>query len=432
MLRKMMLILVVLAMMALMFGCSDRGVTSVDDNYPNGVDYTDQHTFPAFLERSMFSDVALTTLVRFRVYVPNSYQGQNSGTPFPVLYLLSPMGEDEFFYLDHGLKDVADKLIADGKIKPMIIVCVNGSNGYGGSFYGSSPAGGQYDQLFGGKFGDAVSGSLIPYVDRLYNTDTLRSGRAISGVGMGGYGAMRIALKFSQNFSSASAVSAPLDFDGSGGSGGFIPLFQQLITDARSDALVRADSIIHYRDSLRIVDTILTPIDTAFIRDSVRSKVYVNLDTSYARPLQTMFFAAAASFSPHDTGLVGDGNVITDSATFFNPEGTIKLHLPFDSNGAAYTPIWNLWLANNLENMIPLYPNSLDSVRLMLLASPQADYGFYQQTTSFRTTLQGLPNVHLTYTEYSGYSGYPADKFHVVYDLLQNVLEFHSDNFVGL
>ncbi len=432
MLRKALLIVVVLAMMTLMFGCTDRGVTSVDDKYSRGATYTDQHTFPDQLGQSMFSGVALTTLLRFRVFVPSIYGGQNSGEPLPVLYLLSPMGQDEFFYLDHGLEDVAAKLIADGTIKPMIIVCVNGSNGYGGSFYGSNPAGGKYDELIGAKIGDAINGTLIKYVDGYYNTDTLRSGRAISGVEMGGYGAMRIALKYSPNFSSASAVSGPLDFDGADGTGGFIPLFEEVIVNARSAALITADSIIHFRDSVRIEDSITIPIDSAFIRDSVRSMVYTSIDTSYARPRQTMFFAAAASFSPHDTGTVGDGIVITDSTTFFNPEGIIKLHLPFDSTGAPYTPIWNLWLANNLQSLIPLYPNSLDSVPLMLLASPQADYGFYQQTASFRTTLQGLSNVNVSYEEYTGYSGYPADNHHFVYDLLPKILKFHSDHFEGL
>ena len=37
---------------------------------------------------------------------------------------------------------------------------------------------------------------LIPYIDKTYRTIASRTGRAIQGMSMGGFGAMRLALKY--------------------------------------------------------------------------------------------------------------------------------------------------------------------------------------------------------------------------------------------
>jgi hypothetical protein len=370
------------------------------ESYPSGEIWNVQHLFTDQLGKSMFETIRNAPLVRFRIYIPDSsvsgYGQQHLGKPLPVLYLLSPFKEDEFFYFNHGLKEIADRMIAAKEIKPMMIVCVNGSNDYGGSFYGNTEAGGKYADLIGVKTGSVSmdsSMSLIDYVDAAFNTLEDRESRAIGGVEMGAYGALRIAIDYSENFSSVSAISGPLDFDGADGTGGFVPLFKQVIEE----------------------------LDTN----------YHDMDTSSIHPLQSIFFAAATSFSPDDTGITDDGIVIhtQDSTTYFQPASTIKFHLPFDSLGDVYPPIWNLWLQNNLPALLANKPGALDSSAIFIMAHTGAEFGQYQQTVDFHAHLAGLGIEH-TFTEFNGYQSFPAKGHNYMYDMIPKILKFHSDNLV--
>jgi S-formylglutathione hydrolase FrmB len=187
-----------------------------------------------------------------KMYTPPGYDySGGGGQPYPVLYMLSPFRGDELYYFEHGLAEVADRLLAEGKIQPMIIVCVDGRSQLGGSFYTDSPQQGKYfsamvtDETFNvdllvdprGEF----TGTGVPYrgpwtlfsncnltrIDELYNTIPDASSRAVCGVGMGGYGAYALAVQ-TDLFSSVSAVNAPLDFDGSGNNG-FLSLIRDVI-----------------------------------------------------------------------------------------------------------------------------------------------------------------------------------------------------------
>lgn len=390
----------VLMILSIANGCSDRGVTSVSEKYPSGEVWDASHVFGKELGKSMFKSISF---VIFKVYIPDSsvsgYGQQGHGKPLPVLYMLSPFKEDVSFYFSHGLQEVADRMIAAKEIKPMMIVCINGTNDFGGSFYGNSEAGGKFAELIGKKTGNYKLDSLeylIDYVDAIFNTDTARGARGISGVEMGGYGAMRIAMEYSENYSSVSSISAPLDFDGgASGDSGFIPLFKQVINGLDTS----------YRD--------MGPSDT--------------------HPLQSIFIGASCSFSPHDTGAVDVGGVgdgkITDLTTYFHPYSTIEYHLPFDSTGEPYQPIWNLWLDNNPPNMLAKNPTSLNSTAILLMAHTEALYGYYQQTVDFHSYLteQGIDH---TYLEFEGYPGFPATAHRFIYDILPKILKFHSDNFV--
>ncbi|MCP4704361.1 MAG: esterase family protein [candidate division Zixibacteria bacterium] len=412
------------------FACSDRGNNIVYNDYTESIGfYTHDHEFDEELGFCMFNDVGKLRHLNYKVYVPPGYKGPGEGEPYPVLYLLSPYGETEMFYIDHSLKVVADQMISSGEIKPMIIVCVNGYNGYGGSFFGNSHAGGRYVDAIASIQGNIETGSMIDFVDGIFNTISDgsfpgkgRSNRAISGVGMGGYGAMRMAVTYSENFSSVSAVSAPLDFDGATGTGGFIPLFSQILDD----------------------------LDTT----------YAAMDTSYNDPLRTMMFAAAATFSPHDTEYVNptyypwdwrdptgpqvwnsdDTLQITDMLTYFEPFGPIspmKYHLPFydDTTVAGvnedytYQPIWDLWLENNIQSILADHAGALDTTSVLLITTADAKYNFYQQTLDFSNYLTNVAGVTHDFNTYSGYDGYDATGERFFYDILPDILKYHSDKF---
>jgi S-formylglutathione hydrolase FrmB len=253
---------------------------------------------------------------------------------------------------------------------------------------------------------------------------------------MGGYGAMRIAVKYSENFGAVSAISAPLDFDGATGTGGFVEFFEDIINDLDFD-----------------IDS--TPYDTLRAR-------YQDLDTSYTNPEQTMMFAAATSFSPHDTQYVNpiffgydwrdptgpqlwhseDTLRNTDSLTYLEPMGSLspmKYHLPFyfDTTVAGvnedytYSPIWDLWLDNNIENIMTDHPGALDTTSILLMTTADASFNFYQQTLDFASHLTSS-GIAFDLNTYSGYDGYEATGERFFYDILQDILKYHSDNFEPL
>jgi len=435
-------LLLLLIITTVFFACSDRGSGIVYDNYTSSIGpYNHEHEFDEELGFCMFNEVGLLRHIRYQTYVPPNYKSITEGNPYPVLFLLSPYGETEMFFFSHSLKQVADRLIASGEIKPMIIVCINGYNGYGGSFYGNSSAGGRYVDIIGSIQDEPATGSMIDFIDYTMNTisnsrfgaEKGRANRAISGVGMGGYGAMRVAIRYSENFGSVSAISAPLDFDGATGNGGFVPLFQQILTDL----------------------------------DASTHEEFKQMDTSYAFPLHTMMFAAAASFSPHDTDYVNpqyypfdwrnptgpqlwnsdDTLQITDTLTYFEPFGPIsamKYHIPFyyDNSVAGvnanytYQPIWSLWLDNNIENILADYSGALDLTSVLLMTTADAKYNYYQQTLDFDAHLKSVSSIPLAETSvthtlntYSGYDGYDASSERFFYDILQDILKYHSDKF---
>jgi len=423
MFRKLIIVSVFLLTVVIGSGCSDRGDTFVPVSYESSVGpFEFNHEFLVALGFSMFTEIRNSPSMRCMAYVPAGYQNPNQGRPFPTLYMLSPFGETEEFYFNYGLKDVADRLIAEGEIEPMIIITVNGRNTYGGGFYGDKYAGGRYAEIIGSIQGYPLTGSLIDYVDAVFNTfsdsrhgaGVGRANRAISGTGMGGYGAMRLAVVYHDNFSSVSAISAPLDFDGASGSGGLVPFFDQII-----------DNLPATYAEMRIGD---------------------------GDPLVAMAFGAAASFSPHDTAYINrqyhpdvpgstdplrgwhadDTLRITDVATYFTPKGpnsSLKFHLPFDENGDPYNPIWQLWLDNNIESILAGIPGALDNTAMLLMTSADARYNYDQQTIDFHQHLvnQGIAD---SLTIFGGYGDYEASNDRFLYDILADILKFHSDQFV--
>lgn len=451
--KHILILLLLFFITTIFFACSDRGNNIIYNDYESSLGaYLIDHEYDEEMGFCMFNEVSLLRKIRCRAYVPPGYSHPNEGSPYPVLYLLSPYGETEMFFFSHSLQYVADRMIASGEIKPMIIVCVNGYNGYGGSFYGNSFAGGKYVDAIGSIRNHPDTGSMVDYIDYALNSiSDLRYGagkgranRAISGVGMGGYGAMRMAIRYSENFGSVSAISAPLDFDGATGDGGFVELFGQIIENMEP---VYSDTNLTLSDTLRAT--------------------FLAMDTSYSDPLRTMMYAAATSFSPHDTNYVNpqlypydwqhptdpqhwnadDTLRITDTLTYFEPFGPIspmKYHLPFYNDKSVagvnedytYQPIWSLWLDNNIESILADYSNALDTTSVLLLTTADAKYNFYRQTLDFAAHLKTVATpdtangfIHDLDNIYSGYEGYEATGERFFYDVLKDILKFHSDRF---
>lgn len=120
----------------------------------------------------------------------------DAGRHCPVLYLLHGYGGDAFTWLviKPELLQMADR---DG----VLVVCPDGEN----SWYWDSPL--NRDS----QFETFVSGELVRYVDAHYPTVSSRKGRAITGLSMGGHGALWLAIRHKDVFGAAGSMSGGVD-----------------------------------------------------------------------------------------------------------------------------------------------------------------------------------------------------------------------------
>jgi S-formylglutathione hydrolase FrmB len=93
-----------------------------------------------------------------------------------------------------------DRLIAAGKIHRMIIVMPDASTRLGGAFYTNSLATGNWE--------DFVTRDLVTDIDTRYRTLRRASSRGIAGHSMGGYGAIKLAMKHPEVFGAVYGLSA--------------------------------------------------------------------------------------------------------------------------------------------------------------------------------------------------------------------------------
>ncbi len=177
MIKKFISVFSIVIILAMILGCSDRGTNINEPGYDirraNEAVFDHTHLIPDELALSMFTPLRSNPSIFYAVYSPPDRENYGQGRQFPVLFLLAPFGENQLYYYSRGLVAVADKMIAEGEIEPMIIICINNAFGYGGTFYGNSWGGGKYAKAIGDIEGDGEIGTLLDYVNDVYNVDTL-------------------------------------------------------------------------------------------------------------------------------------------------------------------------------------------------------------------------------------------------------------------
>jgi len=135
------------------------------------------------------------------IYLPPSYG--KGPSHYPSLYLLHGyLGSDRSWTDGEriDIQKIADRLMLGGKMREMIIVMPDASNRYLGSMYTDSATTGKWEEF--------ITQDLVRYVDRRYRTSTKAESRGIAGHDMGGYGALKLAMKHPDVFSAVYAMSA--------------------------------------------------------------------------------------------------------------------------------------------------------------------------------------------------------------------------------
>ena len=154
------------------------------------------------------SDRGESGMRRAFVYTPPTY-GKNKKERFPVLYLQHGWGEDDTTWGMQGRANIImDNLIADGKIRPFIVVMTYGlTNGirFGG-----------LREFTAKEFETVLVDELIPYIDSHFLTIANRENRAMAGLSMGGMETKLITLRRPEVFSAYGLLSGgqyePTDF----------------------------------------------------------------------------------------------------------------------------------------------------------------------------------------------------------------------------
>ena len=147
------------------------------------------------LEASLKSEI-LACNKNYCIYLPEGYE--SSDTLYPVLYLLHGLTDNNKSWRDKGnVNEIATKIFAQGEVQKMIIVMPDAGTTYDGYFNCEEW---KYEDFFFQEF--------IPYIESNYRINANRSHRAIAGLSMGGGGTTGYALRHSEMFSSAYAMSA--------------------------------------------------------------------------------------------------------------------------------------------------------------------------------------------------------------------------------
>lgn len=203
--------------------------------------YEERDVPHGFVQQILFWSESTNMLKRAFVYTPPTYHSDKANVRYPVLYLQHGWGEDETAWMTQGHANlIMDNLIAEGKIRPFIIVCTYGMTNEGfrpgamparpagapaagqgapgarpqgapaagqrpqgapaagqrpqgapqggqrPAAGGQRPAGGGFSMMLNNGFETVLVEELIPYIDANFNTIADKDHRAMAGLSMGG------------------------------------------------------------------------------------------------------------------------------------------------------------------------------------------------------------------------------------------------------
>lgn len=150
------------------------------------------------IDCSAFHSHILQRDVRYCVMLPTNYQA-DTRAKYPVLYFLHGLGENEQTLLQSGGWGLIEDLRRDHKIGEFLMVAPEGR----GSFF-INAAGGRE------RYSDFFLTEFLPFVETKYRVMRERKSRGVTGLSMGGYGALRFAFARPELFGSVSAQSPAL------------------------------------------------------------------------------------------------------------------------------------------------------------------------------------------------------------------------------
>ncbi len=248
---------------------------------------------------------------RVPVYLPPGYE--ESDAAYPVVFVLTGFTGRGTMLLndsawDDNLAQRMDRLIADGRAQPMILVMPDCFTRLGGSQYLNSGAVGRYE--------DHVVQELVPFIDGRYRSRAPDGYRAVMGKSSGGYGSVVLAMRHPDVFHAFACHSGDMYFEYC-----YKPDFPKFLT-----TIGKFGGLEKFLDELPTI-----------------------------RPKNKDFFAVlnavamAACYSP-------------------NPDSPYGFDLPFDEEtGELRGEVWDRWLSWDPVYMLPKHLDALRKMKLVFL-----------------------------------------------------------------
>jgi S-formylglutathione hydrolase FrmB len=161
-------------------------------------------------ECSVIRSTILARNVRYCAFLPASFD-QDKTKKYPVLYYLHGLGDNEQSLLNLGGWDLIEDLRRQGKVGEFIVLAPAGGHGF-------------FINSFDGKirYEDFLMKEFMPQMETKYRVEGTRATRGITGISMGGYGALRLAFKYPNEFAAVSGqmpaliAEVPENFYGGG------------------------------------------------------------------------------------------------------------------------------------------------------------------------------------------------------------------------
>jgi S-formylglutathione hydrolase FrmB len=168
--------------------------------------FSDSSRAFAQIDCSSLDSRILKRPVRYCVQLPAHYADAKDShgqlARYPVLYFLHGLGDNEQTLFKTGGWTLIEDLRERQKVGNFLIVAPEGRT----SFYINSADGKD-------RYSDFFLQEFMPFIEKKYRVRPGRAGRAIGGISMGGFGALRMAFAYPQLFASVSAQSPALILD---------------------------------------------------------------------------------------------------------------------------------------------------------------------------------------------------------------------------
>lgn len=399
-------------------GCAQHddplGVTTVQQRDP----FMETFGFTNELKRNSANDrVSRQVIVAYASDQPLNVQQQ----PFPVLYLLHDFDGDAGYFLRYGLQALLDDMYSKGEIGRMLVVMVDASNVFGGSYYRNADSTTMYEEVIT----ELINHMEAPGSAYKVYTQAGPGARAISGHGMGGYGALRYALDHPQVFSSISSLSGMLS-----------------IGDPSIPSGVWKD----------LVPNVMTESGVAAGDTSLYTQIRLHAD----QPNTRMFLAMSSAFSPHPLRILDSVGCLRYKDPFrpiwyticpwdfFSPLAsgprTIKfpgadtngfgVDMIFDRTGQPDPAVWRLWhdsadVKTVFVNRRASNPTLFQDMPIYMDVGEDDELGYLEQNREFDAALTAAGVAH-DYEEYSGASGISAGHSKLLMTRLRKIIKFHD------
>jgi S-formylglutathione hydrolase FrmB len=156
------------------------------------------HAATGRVECNSLPSKILARPVPYCVLLPPGYDADKARR-FPILYFFHGLGDDEQMFVHTGGWNLVEDLWEKQQLTEFLIV----TPAAGASFYINSHDGKV-------RYEDFLVQEFLPGIEKRFRVQPGRANRAVSGASMGGYGALHLAFRHPELFSSVSAHSAAL------------------------------------------------------------------------------------------------------------------------------------------------------------------------------------------------------------------------------